>query len=84
MKALIDFGGLAIGDPACDLQIAWNFLPAQHRPSFRGLMQVDDATWLRERGWALSIALIALPYYQHTNPAFARTARHTLHQILET
>jgi aminoglycoside phosphotransferase (APT) family kinase protein len=43
---------------------------------------VDEATWARGRGWALSIALIALPYYWDTNPAFARVARRTLEEVL--
>ncbi|WP_433540582.1 hypothetical protein ACQP10_36950 [Streptosporangium sandarakinum] len=34
------------------------------------------------RGRALSIALIALPYYRDTNPAFAALARHTIGEVL--
>lgn len=82
ISAIIDFGGLGIGDPACDLQIAWNFLPAQARSTFRHALQVDDATWLRGRGWALTNALVALPYYRDTNPAFARSAQHTIDEII--
>lgn len=46
-------------------------------------MMVDDATWARGRGWALSIALIALPYYKNTNPTLANQARHVIQEILK-
>lgn len=82
ISAVIDFGGLGVGDPACDLQIAWNFLPADARAVFRAALAVDDATWRRGRGWALSVSLIALPYYRETNPVFARASRRTLDAVL--
>ena len=48
----------------------------------RGALAVDDATWARARGWALSVALIALPYYVDTNPVFAANARHWIAEVL--
>lgn len=80
---VIDFGNLGIGDPACDLIIAWNLLPARMRDTFRKGLGVDDATWYRGRGWALSIALVALPYYKDTNPPLANNARYVIREILE-
>jgi aminoglycoside phosphotransferase (APT) family kinase protein len=68
LSGVIDWGGLALGDPACDLMAAWSFLPADARETFCETLNVDDATWARGRGWALSVALIALPYYWTTNP----------------
>jgi aminoglycoside phosphotransferase (APT) family kinase protein len=62
ISAVIDFGRLGVGDPACDLIVAWNFLSADARDVFRAALRVDDAVWARGRGWALSIGLIALPY----------------------
>lgn len=82
LSAVIDFGGLGIGDPACDMQVAWNLLPAEARNVFRKVLQVDDETWARGRGWALSVGLIALPYYQHTNPVLAEIARHAINEVL--
>ena len=82
LSAVIDFGGLGVGDPACDLLIAWDLLSAKTRDVFRAALQVDDATWARGRGWALSVALIALPYYQDTNPAMVRYARHMMDEVL--
>lgn len=82
LSAVIDFGALGIGDPACDLIVAWNLLPASARDFFRGELQVDDFTWRRGRGWALSIALIQLPYYVDRNPGLAANARHVIREVL--
>jgi aminoglycoside phosphotransferase (APT) family kinase protein len=82
LSAVIDFGGLGVGDPACDLIVAWNALLPEGRTVFRGALAADDDMWARGRGWALSIALIALPYYQKCNPAVARAARLTIEQVL--
>ncbi len=82
LSAVIDFGGLGVGDPACDLQIVWNFLSTETRNIFRAELSVDDATWVRGRGWALSIGLIALPYYQSTNPVLAGIARRAIDEVL--
>ena len=82
LSAVIDFAGVGLGDPAGDLPVAWNLLPAEARDGFRAALQVDDATWERGRGWALSIALIQLPYYHRTNPVLAAGARYTIAQVL--
>lgn len=59
---------MAIGDPACDLVIAWTFLTAQSREVFRRILQPDNATWARARGWALWKALIVCAALPGTNP----------------
>jgi aminoglycoside phosphotransferase (APT) family kinase protein len=82
LSAVIDFGGLAVGDPACDLIVAWSTLSASTRHIFRATLGVDEATWARGRGWALSFGLIALPYYQVTNPELAGIARTTIDEVL--
>ncbi len=53
LAAVIDFGTCGVGDPACDLAIAWTLLTADGREAFRKRLSVDDATWARGRGWAL-------------------------------
>ncbi|OKI02647.1 phosphotransferase [Streptomyces sp. CB02923] len=83
LTAVIDFGCTGAGDPACDLFPAWNLLPADARKVFREALDVDDATWRRGRGRALSQAVLALPYYRGTNPAMARNARHVIRAVLE-
>jgi aminoglycoside phosphotransferase (APT) family kinase protein len=49
-----------VGDPACDLTIAWTFFSGQSRRAFREHLPLDDATWARARGWALWKGLITL------------------------
>ena len=80
-SAVIDFG-LSVGDPACDLQAAWNVFAGESRQRFRAELAVDDASWLRGRGWALCQAVVALPYYWDTNPGMIRQASHALTQVL--
>ncbi|MER5253897.1 aminoglycoside phosphotransferase family protein [Streptomyces sp. NPDC002855] len=82
LSAVIDFGCMGHGEPAVDLMTAWSLLTADSRPGFRATLDVDDATWARGRGWALSIALIELPYYRTRNPVVARIARHVIGEVL--
>lgn len=56
--AVIDFGCSAVGDPACDVAIAWTLFHGESRRAFRDALGLDSATWARGRGWALWKALI--------------------------
>jgi aminoglycoside phosphotransferase (APT) family kinase protein len=60
LSAVIDFGCSAVGDPACDVTIAWTFLSGSSREAFRDRLPLDEGTWARGRGWALWKALITL------------------------
>ncbi len=82
LSGVIDFGCAGVGDPTVDLIVAWNLLPADARDVFRAALGIDDATWARGRGWALSISLIQLPYYRNTNPALAANSRHVIREVL--
>ena len=82
LTAVIDFATVGVGDPAVDLIPAWCVLPAAVRGLFRDAVDVDEAEWARGRGWALSIAVIALPFYWHTNPPVAENSRHVIAEIL--
>ncbi|MFI9825031.1 aminoglycoside phosphotransferase family protein [Streptomyces sp. NPDC052013] len=82
LAAVIDFGTVGVGDPAVDLIVAWNLLPAQARGIFREAVGADEAQWARGRGWALSISLIQLPFYWETNPPLAENSRHVIKEIL--
>ncbi|TDC78426.1 aminoglycoside phosphotransferase family protein [Streptomyces hainanensis] len=82
LSAVIDFGTLNVGDPACDLQPAWNSFEGASRRRFRAELGADDASWLRGRGWALAQAVIAMPYYWDTNPGMIRQTSHALRQVL--
>jgi aminoglycoside phosphotransferase (APT) family kinase protein len=57
LSAVIDFGTLAVGDPAVDLIAAWTVLDAAQRPAFREALGVDDATWARGRVWGMAALL---------------------------
>ena len=82
LHAVIDFGALAAGDPACDLMIAWGLFTGDSRVAFRRALGVDDATWERGRGFALSQAVIFIPYYRDTNPVGVAYAQHTIAELL--
>jgi aminoglycoside phosphotransferase (APT) family kinase protein len=83
VSAVIDWGALGVGDPACDLIVAWEMFDAAGREALRARLGVDDATWARGRGWALSTAIIALPYYAGTNEFMADQARRKIAAVLE-
>ena len=82
ISAIIDFGLCGVGDPACDLMVAWSVLPASVRALFRAQTGCSDAAWARGRGWALSVASIALDYYRGRNPHLSAISRRTLSAIL--
>jgi aminoglycoside phosphotransferase (APT) family kinase protein len=83
VSGVVDFGGLGVGDPACDVMAAWKLLSSEGRKRFRQALDVDDATWSRARGWALTTAVNALTYYtDETNPLLVREARSWLAELL--
>lgn len=82
LSAVIDFGCSGVGDPACDMAIAWTLLSGASREAFRAALRVDKATWARGRGWALWKALITFVEYIHTNPAKAEEARRVMDEVL--
>ena len=82
LSAVIDFEGCSVGDPASDLIAAWWLFDSASRDVFRTAVAVDDDEWLRGRGWALSVALVALLYYVETNPVFAQMARAAISEVL--
>ena len=82
LSAVIDFGCSSVGDPACDLTIAWTLLSGESREAFYAGVPVDGAAWARGRGWALWKALITLAEHIKTNPARAEEARHVIYEVL--
>lgn len=82
LSAVIDFCCLCLGDPACDLIPAWSVFSGAAREAFRAALDVDEAAWARGKGWALSTAIIALPYYKDTNPVLADGARQKIEAVL--
>lgn len=82
LSAVIDFGGLGVGDPACDLMIAWSLFSGESREAFRSALPLDDAAWVRGRGHALSQAVLFIPYYRRTNPLGTARAEQMLAEVL--
>lgn len=82
LSAVIDFGSSGVGDPACDLSIAWTLFERESREVFRGAISVDDATWARGRGWTLWKALITLAGLPDENARAARTSRRVVDEVL--
>jgi aminoglycoside phosphotransferase (APT) family kinase protein len=81
--AVIDFGQLAAGDPSCDTTIAWTLFFGQSRKMFKTILNVDDATWVRGRGWCLWKALLNLQKYQGNNPEREKEAKIVIMNILD-
>jgi aminoglycoside phosphotransferase (APT) family kinase protein len=80
--AVIDFGGVGVGDPAADVIAAWSIFGRAGRGVFRAALEVDDGTWERARGFALHQAALIVPYYVETNPGFVVSARRTIVEVL--
>ena len=82
LSAVIDFGTSGVGDPACDVVIAWTFLSGSSRSAFRFALGVDPGTWARGRGWALWKALITLVGDLERGSPQAGAQRHIIREIL--
>jgi aminoglycoside phosphotransferase (APT) family kinase protein len=82
LSAVIDFGTLAVGDPACDLIAAWSVLSADGRAEFRETLGVDDATWARGRGWGLTAVLPSRAELTDPDPARVAAARRRLDELV--
>lgn len=82
ITAVIDFGGVGVGDPASDIVPAWSVFSKKARKVFREILSVDDDTWHRARGYALHQAVMIIPYYSKTNPDFTAMAKDTLIELL--
>ena len=82
LSAVIDFGTSGVGDPACDLAIAWTLFPGESREAFRNALPLDNATWARGRGWTLWKALITLAALPGTNARAVSESRRVLAEVL--
>ncbi|REE67952.1 aminoglycoside phosphotransferase (APT) family kinase protein [Paenibacillus taihuensis] len=82
LSAVIDFGCMGVGDPAYDTLFAWSMLTSDTRETFRAELQPDEQEWERGKGFALSMGLIAYPYYKESNPLFAGVAKRIIDEVL--
>lgn len=83
ISGVIDWACMGVGDPACDVMVAWKLHSPAARDAFRDALPTDDATWERARGWALSQAVAILAYYTpENNPVLYREAESWLDLVL--
>jgi aminoglycoside phosphotransferase (APT) family kinase protein len=83
LSAVIDFGGMGIGDPACDLIMAWTLFQDESREAFRTSLALDQDTWMRGRGWALWKALIVAAGLIKSTPVEAAASWRIIDAILK-
>jgi aminoglycoside phosphotransferase (APT) family kinase protein len=81
ISAVIDFGLVAVGDPACDLMVAWTLLTTPARRRFRTALAVGDSTWSRARGWALEFGLMCAGHAEN-DPVLGRVGQRTVNEVL--
>jgi aminoglycoside phosphotransferase (APT) family kinase protein len=83
ISGVVDWGSMGVGDPACDVMVAWKLHSDAARDAFREALPTDDATWERARGWVLSQAVAAVAYYTpESNPTLYREAESWLRLVL--
>ncbi|MEW9502886.1 aminoglycoside phosphotransferase family protein [Jeotgalibacillus marinus] len=80
--AVIDFGILGVGDPACDATMAWTFFDKNSRKIFKNVLNMKEETWNRARGWALWKALITYNGYKNSNKAIAEESYNVINIIV--
>ncbi len=81
LAAVLDWGTCGVGDPAIDTIVAWSLFPPDARRAYREALDVDDATWVRGRGWVLS-GVYGIPYYRDTNPVLVANAVRGIQAVL--
>jgi aminoglycoside phosphotransferase (APT) family kinase protein len=72
LSAVIDWGCSGVGDPACDVAIAWTLFHGESRRTFRRALGIDDSMWTRGRGWALWKALLEVHHGKHFDAKVAQ------------
>jgi aminoglycoside phosphotransferase (APT) family kinase protein len=83
VSGVIDWGAMGVGDPACDVMVAWKLHSHEARAAFRAALPTDDATWERARGWVVSQAVAALAYYTpENNPSLYDEAESWLRLVM--
>ena len=80
--AVIDFGQLTVGDPACDLVMTWTSFQGKSREAFRKVLSLDAGTWARARGWALWKALVTAAGFTNPNNAESKQCWRIIDEVL--
>lgn len=82
LSGIIDFGSMGVGDPACDLVIAWTYLKSTSREIFKQTLGLDEDTWLRAKGWALWKATYELYHIKDLKNPNALKQKDIIHDLL--
>lgn len=82
LAAVIDFGCCGVGDPACDLTVAWTLFDGPAREVFRAGIDADPGTWARARGWALWKAVITVAECGDSDPRRAAASLGVVDDVL--
>ncbi|MEN3273901.1 MAG: hypothetical protein V7636_2662 [Actinomycetota bacterium] len=82
LTAVIDWSCFGVGEPANDLDVAWELLDTEARAVYRELLDVDDDTWARARGWVVR-GVYGIPYYRETNPGIVERGWRRLHNVMD-
>jgi aminoglycoside phosphotransferase (APT) family kinase protein len=82
LTSVLDWGGLGAGDPAQDLDPAWAVLDEAGAAAFRAALEVDEASWLRARGFALEQAIGGVIYYTPRRHPLGLVMQRTLERLL--
>jgi aminoglycoside phosphotransferase (APT) family kinase protein len=80
LSGVLDFGLVAVGDPACDVMAAWTFLPAPARERFRAALPAGEAVWARAQGWALDFGL-RCAVHAAGDPVLGGIGRRTVREV---
>ena len=83
LTAVIDFGQLSVGDPACDLSIAWTLFEGESREVFLSTLSFDSGTWIRGLAWTLWKALITAANLTNPNNLEAAQCWHIIEEVLK-
>ncbi len=81
LNGIIDWGCAGVGDPACDAMLAWS-LPSGARRRYRELLNFDEATWARARGWVVEQTVFYIPYYAKSLPLAVDQAMKRMNEAL--
>lgn len=82
LSAVIDFGQLAIGDPACDLVINWTLFHGISREAFQKMLPLDQGTWARARGWTLWKALVVAAGLTNPNNSESKQCWRIIEEVI--
>ena len=82
LSAIIDWGGMTMGDPACDVVIAWTYFHGKSREIFIREVGLDEDTWLRARAWALWKATFELCQLHDKNSLDALVHRKIIEDVM--